>query len=192
MRSLCLASTSPYRRELLQRLGLSFDVARPDCDETPLDGESPRDLVLRLARGKAASVARTHPQSLIIGSDQVAVLDQHVLGKPGETSRAVEQLRMASGQTVSFVTGLCLLDAASGADQADVVRFDVRFRELSDAEIRRYVQREQPLDCAGSFKSEGLGVSLFESMHGEDPNALIGLPLIRLCAMLRSHGFDLP
>ncbi|MGC9457168.1 MAG: Maf family protein [Halothiobacillaceae bacterium] len=186
---LILASSSPYRRDLLARLGLPFDCIRPEVDETARPGESPEALVVRLARAKAAVVARACPGRLVIGSDQVAVLDGQILGKPGGHEQARRQLQAASGRTVRFLTGLCLL-TDQGPGECDLVPFDVRFRSLTDREIEAYLQRERPYDCAGSFKSEGLGVMLFESMTGEDPTALIGLPLIRLCAMLRAVGVD--
>jgi len=189
---LVLASTSPYRRELLQRLYLSFDTAAPDIDETRLDGESPQQLVERLARAKAEAVALQHPQALIIGSDQVACIDEQILGKPGNRENAIAQLQMASGKTVTFYTGLCLLNAARGAAQTRCEPFKVHFRPLDRAQIERYVDREQPFGCAGSFKSEGLGISLFTRLEGDDPNALIGLPLIRLIAMLEVEGIALP
>jgi MAF protein len=189
---LILASTSPYRRELLGRLGLPFASARPATDETPLAGEAPEALVHRLAEAKARSVAADHPAALVIGSDQVAVLDGQVLGKPGTPAVAQQQLQRASGRSVRFLTGLCLLDA--GRDRAWVVvePFTVHFRALTDAQIARYLAAEQPYDCAGSFKSEGLGIALFERLEGNDPNSLIGLPLIRLVALLGEAGVRLP
>ena len=189
---LVLGSTSPYRRELLQRLGLSFDIASPHTDEQRLPDEPAEALVRRLAAAKAKSVARFHPEALIIGSDQVAVLDQEILGKPGNHERAVAQLRAASGRTVRFLTGLCLYNSALGREQVEVVPYSVTFRRLDDERIERYVDREQPLNCAGSFKSEGLGIALFERMEGNDPTALIGLPLITLVTMLSQEGVPLP
>ena len=189
---LVLASTSPYRRELLGRLGLPFSSARPDADESPLPGEAPEALVARLAELKARSVAAHHPQALVIGSDQVAVLDDAVLGKPGTPERAREQLTRASGRCVRFLTGLCLLDAASDEARVLVETFTVHFRELDAARIARYVDAEQPYDCAGSFKSEGLGITLFTHLEGDDPNSLIGLPLIRLVDLLAERGVALP
>lgn len=191
-RPLILASTSPYRRQLLERLGLNFSAMVPDTDETPRDGEHPAELAARLAEAKARSVAARTTHALIIGSDQVAECNGLALGKPGDHERTVAQLRRASGRTVTFHTGLCLLDAASGACQLEVVPFRVDFRSLTAEEIERYVQREQPYDCAGGFKSEGLGIALFERMIGDDPNALIGLPLIRLCRMLAREGIAVP
>jgi MAF protein len=189
---LVLASTSPYRRELLGRLGLPFASARPDADESALPGESPEALVARLAELKARSVATDHPEALVIGSDQVAVLDGAVIGKPGTPERAREQLARASGRQVSFLTGLCLLDAASGEARVLVEPFTVHFRELDAVRISRYVDTEQPYDCAGSFKSEGLGITLFTRLEGDDPNTLIGLPLIRLVDLLAERGVALP
>lgn len=191
MRQLVLASTSPYRKALLQRLGLAFEAASPAAGETPLPGESPQELVKRLAEAKARAVADRFPQALIIGSDQVAVLEGEILGKPGTHAKALDQLRAASGKRVSFLTGLCLLNAASGHAQVEVVPFSVKFRELTDAQLEAYLRKEQPYDCAGSFKSEGLGIALFEKLEGDDPNALIGLPLIRLIAMLSREGIDI-
>jgi MAF protein len=189
---LVLASTSPYRRELLGRLGLPFTSARPDADESALPGESPEALVARLAESKARSVARHHPEALVIGSDQVAVLDGEIIGKPGTPERAREQLARTSGRSVRFLTGLCLLDTASGESQVLVEPFTVHFRELDAATIARYVAAEQPYDCAGSFKSEGLGITLFARLEGDDPNSLIGLPLIRLVDLLAESGIVLP
>ncbi len=188
MQELVLASSSRYRAGLLARLGLPFQTQSPDIDESALEGESPADLVARLSLEKARAVAEAWPRGLIIGSDQVAVCGDAVLGKPGTAARAVDQLTGLSGRTVSFLTGLCLLDAATGTHQSALVRTQVRFRSLSAAEIAAYVAREQPLDCAGAFKSEGLGVALFEAIEGDDPNALIGLPLIALCSMLNQAG----
>lgn len=188
MRELILASSSRYRADLLRRLGLPFAAYAPDIDESATPGERPRDLVERLARQKAAAVAQAHRNALIIGSDQVAVLGERILGKPGTAARAREQLGLLSGRSVTFLTSLCLLDAASGTAQAAVIPANVRLRQLSAAEIADYVAREQPLDCAGAFKSEGLGIALFEAIEGTDPNALIGLPLIALCSMLRQAG----
>ncbi|TCT24183.1 Maf family protein [Thiobaca trueperi] len=186
--SLVLASTSPYRRALLERLGLTFATAAPDVDEARRPGEPPQVLVLRLAEAKARAVAASHPDALIIGSDQVACLDDAVLGKPGDRAGAIAQLERASGRTVLFQTGLCLLDARSGRAQTLVEPFRVHFRPLSRARIEGYLDREQPYNCAGSFKSEGLGIALFERLEGEDPNALIGLPLIRLIPLLEAAG----
>lgn len=188
---LVLASTSPFRRSLLERLGIPFTTASPDADETRRPDEPSRDLVLRLAKAKARAVAAAHPDALIIGSDQVACIDDTVLGKPGDRERAIEQLTQASGREVVFYTGLCLLNAASGRAQTCCEPFRVHFRRLSAAQIEGYLDRERPFNCAGSFKSEGLGIALFERLEGDDPNALVGLPLIRLIAMLESEGIDL-
>ena len=187
-RRLILASTSPFRRELLTRLGLPFAVQAPDVDETGQPGETAPALVARLAEAKAAAVARQQPAALIIGSDQAAVLDGAIIGKPGDHQQAVAQLQRASGRTVVFYTGLCLLDSASGQRQIAVEEFRVVFRALTPAMIEAYLQREQPYQCAGSFKSEGLGIALFERLEGADPTSLIGLPLIRLTRMLEAAG----
>lgn len=187
-KKLILASTSPYRRELLGRLGLPFDVANPQTDETPLPGESPEAMALRLSEAKARAVAASFPDALIIGSDQVATVDGKIFGKPGTHERAFEQLRTLSGKTVNFFTGLCLFNSRTG--QADVrgVPTLVTFRQLSDTEIENYLRREPAYNCAGSAKSEGLGIAILSSMRGDDPNALVGLPLIALCDMLRKEG----
>lgn len=191
-RELVLASGSPARRELLDRLGLAYVVDAPDIDETRADGEPPADYVRRLSREKAQAVAARHPGALVIGSDQAAVLDAEVIGKPGEFARAVAQLRRASGRSVEFLTGVCLLDAASGEAQTRTVPFRVHFRSLDEATIERYLRREQPYGCAGSFKSEGLGISLFERLEGDDPTALVGLPLIALVDLLQAAGVRVP
>lgn len=188
---LILASTSPFRRELLSRLGLPFEVANPRTDETPLPGESPENTALRLAEAKAKAVAVNFPDALIIGSDQVAVLNGQVFGKPGTHERAVEQLRILSGNTINFFTGLCLFNARTGASQVKGVPTLVGFRKLSDQAIENYLRREQPYNCAGAAKSEGLGIALLTKMEGEDPNALVGLPLIALCDMLLTEGVDI-
>jgi len=189
-RSLVLASTSPFRRELLARLGLAFETASPDVDESPVPGEDPVSLVERLAEAKARAVAPLFPQALIIGSDQVACIDDRVLGKPGDRQRAIAQLERASGRTVLFQTGLCLYDAAADRARVACEPFQVRFRRLTRSQIEGYVDREQPFNCAGSFKSEGLGIALFEGLDGADPNSLIGLPLIRLVDLLGQVGID--
>jgi septum formation protein len=189
---LILASSSPYRRALLERLGLTFDCVSPEIDETPGD-ERAADLVRRLAHAKAQRIAEEHPAHLIIGSDQVAELDDgSILGKPGHRANAIAQLARLSGRTVTFHTGLCLLNSATGHCQLEVEPFQVRFRTLTDAQIERYVDQEEPFDCAGSFKSEGLGIVLFEAMEGRDPNSLVGLPLILLTDMLAREGVRLP
>jgi septum formation protein len=182
---LVLASTSPYRQELLQRLQLPFEVALPHTDETPLAGEAPEQTALRLAEAKARAVAERFPAALIIGSDQVASLDGTIYGKPGTHERAVAQLQALRGRTINFFTGLCLFNSASGHTQTIGVPTLVTFRDLDDAEIEHYLRREQPYNCAGAAKSEGLGVALIASQRGDDPSALIGLPLIALCSMLR-------
>lgn len=185
---LILASTSPYRRELLGRLGLPFDVANPQTDETPLPGENPEQLALRLAEAKARAVTGDFPDALIIGSDQVATVDSRIYGKPGTHERAVEQLRALSGKTVNFFTALCLLNTRTGQAEVRGVPTLVTFRALSESEIENYLRREPAYNCAGSAKSEGLGIALLSRMHGDDPNALVGLPLIALCDMLRQQG----
>lgn len=189
---LVLGSTSPFRYELLKKLALDFKTAAPDIDETRLPDESPESLVQRLAVEKAREVAKAYPQALIIGSDQVACIEGEILGKPGTRDNAIRQLQQASGKTVLFHTGLCLLNSASGRHQALCEPYRVRFRTLSNEQIARYVDHEQPLNCAGSFKSEGLGISLFERLQGDDPNTLIGLPLIRLVQMLDREGVAVP
>jgi septum formation protein len=190
MTQLVLASTSPYRKELLERLHLSFEISSPNVDETEVDGETPEQLVKRLAELKARAVVDTYPDALIIGSDQVAVLNNQILGKPGNHETAVQQLTNASGNKVLFLTGLCLLNSATGKAQTSVDEFSVTFRQLSASQIEKYLQSEKPYDCAGSFKSEGLGISLFKKMEGNDPNVLIGLPLITLINMLSAEGID--
>jgi septum formation protein len=187
---LILASSSPFRRELLARLMLPFEVDVPDIDETPLPGETPIRLVERLAVAKAQAVAQRHPQALVIGSDQVAVHGNTIVGKPHSHERAVEQLRAASGTAVSLYTGLALVNSASGRVQSEVVPFRVVFRRLTDTQIENYLRKEQPYSCAGSVKSEGLGVALLERFEGEDPATLIGLPLIRLVRMLENEGLS--
>ncbi len=191
-RILVLASTSPYRRELLQRLQLPFEVAAPEVDESALPGEAPEATALRLAESKARAVASAFPGALIIGSDQVAAVGDERFGKPGTRANARIQLRAMSGREIVFHTGLCLLDAASGAVQTRCVDIHVGFRDLADAEIESYLDKEDALNCAGSAKSEGLGISLLSYLRGDDPNALIGLPLIALCDMLRKAGLALP
>ena len=190
--ALILASGSPYRRELLERLGLPFEAIAPEVDERRLPDEEPATMVIRLAAAKADAVARQRPGTLIIGSDQVAMADHHVLGKPGNAANAAAQLRALSGKRVDFLTGLCLLNSASGRRQTDVVVTSVFFRTLSDDKIAGYVAREQPFSCSGAFKSEGLGIALVKRFAGDDPTALIGLPLIRLTDMLNAEGIPLP
>jgi septum formation protein len=191
VRTVVLGSTSRYRRELLERLRIPFVVAAPDVDETPLSGESPRDLALRLALAKAKAVAAKHPDAVVIGSDQVADLAGQPLGKPGEHTRAVQQLRLMRGQTVIFQTALAVVCLATGFEAVDLAEVRVVFRDLNDDEIEAYLQAEKPYDCAGSAKSEGLGIALLESIDNDDPTALVGLPLIRTARMLRSAGVKL-
>lgn len=186
-----LASTSPFRKELLERLGIPFETVAPDVDETPLANETAEALVRRLSEDKARAMAASH-RGLIIGSDQVATTGNNILGKPGTHERAYEQLRNLSGKRVTFQTGLCLLNTETDEAQVDVIPFIVKFRQLGGDQIERYLQQEQPYNCAGSFKSEGLGITLFEYMEGVDPTALIGLPLIRLTSMLSQAGIVLP
>ena len=185
---LVLASTSPYRRELLSRLGINFSICSPEVDESRHAGESPSELVLRLSEAKARAGAAQTGDALVIGSDQVAVVGDEVLGKPGSIERACAQLSRLAGQQVTFLTGLCLYNSATRNVQLDLVPFRVSFRKLSASQIEDYVHRERPLNCAGSFKSEGLGIALFERMEGDDPTALIGLPLIRLVNMLEAES----
>ena len=185
---LVLASTSPFRKSVLEKLGVPFECHAPEVDETPQTGENPAQLVERLSIAKAQAVASHYQQGLIIGSDQVAVIDDEILGKPGNHENAVKQLERASGKTVTFLTGLALVNAANGSIQAEVVPFKVVFRTLTHSQIVNYLHAEQPYNCAGSFKSEGLGIALFERLEGEDPNTLIGWPLIRLIRMLEKEG----
>ena len=185
---LILASSSVYRQELLKRLRLPFTAASPNIDESPLAGETPPATALRLAEQKACVLADRFPNALIIGSDQVAVLDGRAISKPGNHTEAVKQLTAASGKTLYFHTALCLLDAGSGQAQTKIASNEVKFRPLSPEQIERYLLAEQPYNCAGSAKSEGLGIALIEFIHGDDPNALIGLPLIELTTMLMGVG----
>ncbi len=191
MRPLILGSTSRYRRELLSRLGVPFEVAAPEVDETPLPGETPAQIARRLALAKARAVGRRHPDAVVIGSDQVADLAGEPLGKPGTHDRATEQLRRMRGRTVVFQTALAVVCEANGFVAEDLAAVEVQFRHLSDAEIEHYLRVEQPYDCAGSAKSEGLGIALLESIHNDDPTALVGLPLIRTGRLLRAAGIDL-
>jgi septum formation protein len=190
--SIVLASGSRYRRELLERLGLPFQIWAPDLDEDPLPAEPPRETAVRLARSKADTVGRRFPEAWIIGSDQVADLDGKAIGKPGTLDNARTQLRELSGHTVLFHTALCFWNARLQRRHERLVTTDVAFRRLTDDEIERYLEREPALDCAGSAKSEGLGVSLLSRLGGVDPTALVGLPLIALSAMLRAEGYDVP
>jgi septum formation protein len=187
-RTVILGSTSRYRRELLSRLRLPFETASPDVDEAPLTGERPPELALRLALAKAQAVSQRFPDAVVIGSDQVADLDGEPLGKPGSHERAKVQLQRMRGRTVVFQTAVAVVCAATGFEQLEIAAVKVVFRELSDHEIERYLLAEQPYDCAGSAKSEGLGIALLERIDNDDPSALVGLPLIRTCRMLRAAG----
>lgn len=189
---LVLASTSQYRRQLLERFGQRFTVAAPDVDETALPGEMPVDLVARLARAKAEAVAHRHPKSIVIGSDQIALFGRQIIGKPGNPERCIEQLKAFSGQRLSFHTAVHVIQSESGSNEGHLDVTTVHFRKLSDDEIERYVARERPVNCAGGFKAEALGISLFERIESQDPTALIGLPLIWLSAALRRAGMQLP
>ena len=191
-RLVVLASSSPFRRELLARLQIPFETAVPDADESPLPGEAPAATARRLAESKARAVAQRYPDALIIGSDQVAASGSERFGKPGRRENAGAQLRLMRGKEVVFHTGLCLLDSATGQAQVRCIDTHVGFRPLSDAEIESYLDKEDALNCAGSAKSEGLGISLISYLRGDDPNALVGLPLIALCDMLRAEGLSLP
>ena len=188
---LVLGSSSPFRKMLLERLMVPFETSNPDIDESALDGETPIELVERLAIEKAKAVTKDHPNSLIIGSDQVALHGSDVVGKPHTHERAVEQLRSASGKKITLYTGLALVNSNTGNIQSEVVPFTVHFKQLSEHIIESYLRKEEPYNCAGSVKSEGLGIALMERFDGDDPNALIGLPLIRLVAMLENEHFPL-
>ena len=190
-RSLVLGSTSPYRRELLQRLQIPFEIAAPEVDETPHPGEVPRMLAQRLALAKARAVAHLFPDAVVIGSDQVADLSGTPLGKPGTHEKAVAQLRQMRGQTVVFQTAVSVVCLESGFEENSLAAVSVKFRDLTDIEIENYLRAEQPYDCAGSAKSEGLGITLLASIDSDDPTALVGLPLIRTCQMLRAAGIEL-
>ena len=190
-RALILGSTSRYRRELLERLRVPFDVVSPDVDETPLTGEAPQALATRLALAKAKAVAALHPQAVVIGSDQVADLNGEPLGKPGNHERAVLQLQRMRGQTVVFQTAVSVVCMDSQFERTELAQIKVRFRNLSDAEIETYLRAEEPYDCAGSAKSEGLGIALLDAIDNDDPTALIGLPMIRTARLLRAAGIDL-
>lgn len=192
MPQLVLASTSPYRRELLARLQIPFEICAPETDETPMPDETPAATAERLSEAKARAVAGRFPAALIIGSDQVAYCGAQRFGKPGTRDKARLQLRELSGHAVVFHTGLCLLNSATGRSHMRGIATEVRFRELSDGEIERYLEKEDALNCAGSARSEALGISLLEWMRSDDPTALVGLPLIALAEMLRAEGFDLP
>lgn len=186
---LILASSSPYRKQLLEKLHLKADIIAPDIDERGYPNESPKTLACRLSEAKALAVSR-RASGVIIASDQVASVNNTILGKPGTAEKAIEQLTLCAGNQVTFFTGLCVYNTQTLHLQVDVVPFSVKFRRLTHKEIERYVTIEEPFDCAGSFKSEGLGIALFESMSGDDPNALVGLPLIKLCDMLRAEGIN--
>lgn len=188
--SIVLASTSPFRKELLSRLGLPFETANPKTDETALSDESPEATALRLSEAKARAVVTSHPEALIIGSDQVAYLGDQTFGKPETHDKAVLQLQAMRGRTVNFFTGLCLLNARTGNAHVRGIPTLVTFRNLTDEEIEIYLRREKPYNCAGSAKSEGLGIAIIEKIHGDDPNALIGLPLISLCDLLRIENVN--
>ena len=190
--SLVLASSSRYRQRLLAQLRIPYTTAAPNIDERPGGGEAPHELALRLAGAKAQAVQAAFPEALIIGCDQVAVVDDTLLNKPGNHANAVAQLRLMRGKPVSFFTALCLLNARTARTQSAVVTVIVHMRNLSDAQIERYLKLEQPYDCAGSARIEGLGITLVEKLEGDDPNALIGLPLIKLCDMLRNENVELP
>ena len=190
MQTIVLASSSPFRRELLQKLGLAFECLSPDIDESAQDNETPFALVERLARQKAMAVAETYQNAVIIGSDQVAVLGERILGKPHSHDNAVEQLTACSGKQVRFLTGLAVYNSQTETMQSLVEPFDVHFRSLNSSQINSYLRAEQPYNCAGSFKSEGLGISLFSKLNGDDPNSLIGLPLIRLTDLLDNEGIS--
>jgi MAF protein len=189
---LILGSTSPFRRTLLDKLGLPFDTVAPEVDEQQRPGEAPEALVIRLAEAKARAAAAGRGDALVIGSDQVACIDGDILGKPGNRENAIDQLQRAAGQAVTFHTGLCLYNSQSDRAQVVCEPFRVHFRPLERAQIARYVDAEQPFNCAGSFKSEGYGITLFERLEGDDPNSLIGLPLIRLVQMLGNERITLP
>lgn len=188
MPKLVLGSTSPFRRALLEKLQLDFDTDSPEIDESRQPDETPEQLVARLACEKARAVATRHPDSLIIGSDQVAINGDEILGKPGSHDRAMAQLRAASGRQITFLTGLCLYNSASGDEQVVVEPFSVHFRQLTDEQLDNYLKAERPYNCAGSFKSEAMGIALFDKLEGDDPNSLIGLPLIQLLRMLEKEG----
>lgn len=188
--SLILASSSIYRREILKKLKIPFDCVSPDIDEQPLSGETPKELVKRLALEKAQKVAVKHPQSLIIGSDQIAVLDTKIITKPCNHQQAQSQLRQSSGRVLTFLTSLCLYNASKQQYQSTVESSEVKFLDLSDTQINHYLRKDKPYNCAGSFKFEGLGITLVAQFKGNDPNSLVGLPLIKLVSMLRQEGIE--
>ena len=186
--SIILASSSPFRKELLARLNLPFECHSPDVDESLQRGEKAEAYVCRLARQKAQAIANKFPEAVIIGSDQCALLEDQILGKPGDHNNALKQLKAARGKSVIFHTGLCVMQSSTGFSETDDILFEVKFRHLSDQQLSHYLEVEQPYQCAGSFKSEGYGAALFDNMQGDDPTALIGLPLIRLVTMLENAG----
>jgi len=192
MLPIVLASSSPYRQQLLEKLGLHFETHAPNVNETPSPDETPEQLALRLARDKAQAIAHYYPNHLIIGCDQVAALNHRILNKPGDHQTAIEQLSLCSDRSVCFYTGLCLLNTASHTHHQLVETYTVHFRELSAEKINYYLLMDKPYDCAGSFKVEGLGITLFKKLEGNDPNTLIGLPLIQLVSMLAAEGIQLP
>ncbi|MCW8976205.1 MAG: Maf-like protein [Sedimenticola sp.] len=187
-----LGSTSPFRRQLLEKLRLQFDVDSPDIDESHQPEETPEQMVARLSIEKARAVAKKHKQALIIGSDQIACIGSQILGKPGNRENAIKQLMLASGKKVTFYTGLCLYNSVTANTQVLCEPFHVHFRSLDQQQIERYLDAEEPYNCAGSFKSEGLGIALFSRLEGDDPNSLIGLPLIRLISFLEKEGVYIP
>ncbi|MDG3087619.1 Maf family protein [Vibrio hannami] len=187
--NLILASTSPFRKSILEKLGVSFTVAQPDFDESPFNKEKPEQLVKRLALGKAKSCFSSSP-AVIIGSDQVCVIDGEIVGKPHTKEKAIEQLSKASGKQIHFYTGVAVYNTQTGSEQVELDTFTVHFRNLTHRQIESYINKEQPLNCAGSFKSEGLGIALFNKLEGKDPNTLIGLPLITLIDMLAKEGIE--
>ena len=191
MKNLVLGSSSPFRKELLSKLGLPFETDSPDIDETPLENESPQDMVKRLAKLKAEAIAAKHSNCIVIASDQCATLDGKIIGKPLEHDKAVEQLQEASGRAVTYYTALCVMDTASQRVEEVTEPFHVYFRELSDTQIENYLKKEEPYQCAGSIKSESLGIALFERLEGSDPNTLIGLPMIQLVKILEKLGIDI-
>ena len=188
---LILASTSPFRKTILDKLGIEFDTASPETDETALDNETPQQLVERLSIAKAKAIADEEVDALVIGSDQVSVINGEIIGKPHTHENAVKQLKKASGKSVTFFTGLCLYNSSTLEYQSEVIPFNVVFRDLTDIQIDNYLKKEEPYNCAGSFKSEALGIVLFEKLEGEDPNTLMGLPLIRLVKMLEKENFPI-
>ncbi len=188
---LILASTSPFRKAILDKLGIDFEIMSPETDETALDNETPQQLVERLSIAKAKAVADKNENTLVVGSDQVSVIDGEIIGKPHTHENAVKQLQNASGKTVTFYTGLCLYNSSTNKYHSEVVPFNVVFRTLTEQQIESYLRKEEPYNCAGSFKSEALGIVLFDKLEGEDPNTLMGLPLIRLVKMLEKENFTI-